>query len=239
MTILSTVLLAIFILFLAPWDIWELRRLRLARPGAKAAFYLRTIAALWLLAGLCLLVYPLGAIWPAPAFDALLLSASAWRVIGYVVALLLVGLQWLPVGQLYVAPPEKRARALKPLDAMDFFLPDSARERALFALVCLSAGIGEEIMFRGFLLRYLIDGHWSAAFALLGTTVLFGFAHAGHGWSGIVRTGLIGLVIGLLYLATGSLLVPIVLHASIDLNALAMSALRVKPEAASAAIPAS
>ena len=235
MTILPTLLLAVFILFLAPWDILELRRLRAAPPGAKAAFYIRTSVVLWLLAGLCLLAYPLAAIWPAPAYAAMLLSDFAWRVIAWVVALLFIGLSWLQMVQLYRAPPEKRARALKPFEAMDFFLPGNARERALFAVVSLSAGICEEVMFRGFLLRYLVDGHWSVALAAVGSSAIFGLAHAGHGWSGILRTGLLGLFMALLYLATGSLLVPIAVHACIDLNAMAASALRVKPEAAAAA----
>jgi len=233
-TILPLVLLAVFILFLAPWDIWELRRLRAAAPGAKAAFYVRTSVALWLLAGLCLLVYPINVIWTATAYEALLLSGFAWRVVAYVVVGLIVA-SWLQIVQLYYAPPEKRARALKALDALDFLLPGNVRERALFAVVCLSAGIGEEVMFRGFLLRYLIDSHWSLTLAVLGTSALFGLAHAGHGWRGIVRTGLLGLVFALLYLATGSLLV---VHASIDLNGLAVSVFRVKREAAPAALPA-
>jgi membrane protease YdiL (CAAX protease family) len=238
MTILPFVLLAAFILFLGPWDIWELRRLRAARPGAKASFYIRTSVVLWLLTGLCLLVYPINAIWDAPAFGALLLSVVTWHVLAYAVVALFIGSSWLQMVQLYYAGPEKRARALKPLYAMDFFLPGSLRERALFAVVCLSAGIGEEVMFRGFLLHYLIDSNLGMTLAVLGTSIVFGLGHAGHGWSGIIRTSLLGLLMGLLYLGTGSLLAVIILHASIDLNALAASALLVKPEATPGASPA-
>ena len=38
----------------------------------------------------------------------------------------------------------------------------------------------------------------------------------------MVTTGVLGLILALLYLATGSLLLPMVLHALIDLRALAM-----------------
>jgi uncharacterized protein len=58
--------------------------------------------------------------------------------------------------------------------------------------------------------------------------VAFGLAHAYQGVAGVVTTGLLGGVMAALYLSTGSLLLPVLLHAAIDLRFLLVPA-RVLP----------
>jgi membrane protease YdiL (CAAX protease family) len=48
--------------------------------------------------------------------------------------------------------------------------------------------------------------------------VAFGLAHAYQGIAGIVTTGVLGGVMAGLYLGTGSLLLPVLLHTLIDLR---------------------
>ena len=84
-----------------------------------------------------------------------------------------------------------------------------------------TAAIGEETIFRGFLLPRLesLFGGGAAATlaALLTQSILFGLGHAYQGLHGIVLTGLIGLVMGLVYLAGKRWLVPVILaHGLID-----------------------
>jgi membrane protease YdiL (CAAX protease family) len=50
------------------------------------------------------------------------------------------------------------------------------------------------------------------------TSVIFGLGHAYQGFSGIVKTGLVGLVLALLTVFSGSLFIAIVLHAVVDLT---------------------
>jgi membrane protease YdiL (CAAX protease family) len=54
--------------------------------------------------------------------------------------------------------------------------------------------------------------------------VAFGVAHAYQGRAGIVGTGLLGGGMAAMYLQTGSLLLPVVLHALIDLRFLLVPA---------------
>lgn len=83
------------------------------------------------------------------------------------------------------------------------------------------AAFGEEMVFRGYLMRRLADlagGTRAAwAFALIVSSVSFGWAHAYQGPAGIVATGLIGALLALLYLRTGRNLWTVILcHALVD-----------------------
>lgn len=84
--------------------------------------------------------------------------------------------------------------------------------------LALTAGVAEEVLFRG-LLQDGLTGLMGWLPALLLASVLFGAVH----W--LTRlyaflAGLVGLYLGALYLLTGNLLVPIVVHALYDVVAL-------------------
>ena len=101
-------------------------------------------------------------------------------------------------------------------------LPATPIERWWFAVLSIGAGVSEELLFRGFLLyylaRYLPDLNvWPQ---ILIASAVFGLAHLFQGWRGILATGALGAVFGLLYAVTGSLFVPVVIHAAIDLRIL-------------------
>jgi len=94
--------------------------------------------------------------------------------------------------------------------------------RRFFVGVALTAGVAEEVLYRGFLLDYLV--HRPGALALTPALVLaglaFGVAHAYQGLLGMVMTGLAGYALAALYVTTGSLLLPVVVHALVDLRVL-------------------
>ncbi len=50
--------------------------------------------------------------------------------------------------------------------------------------------------------------------------LVFGWAHLFQGWRGVALTGMLGAAFALLYIATESLLSPIIIHAAIDLRIL-------------------
>lgn len=101
-------------------------------------------------------------------------------------------------------------------------VPRTPVERRLFAAVAVTAGICEELLFRGFLLA-VGTAAWPGAPDWLLVVVgaaLFGLAHAYQGVSGVLGTAAIGVALGATYALTGSLLIPVVLHAAIDLRVL-------------------
>jgi uncharacterized protein len=98
-------------------------------------------------------------------------------------------------------------------------IPTTGRERWLFAAVAVSAGICEEIVFRAWLLFTL---HTSLGFdgttAILLAATLFGLCHIYQGITGVVGATCAGVLLSALYIGTGTLLVPIVLHGLLDLR---------------------
>ena len=106
----------------------------------------------------------------------------------------------------------------KLLPDFNALLPVTTRERLVWAVVAISAGICEEVVFRGWLLSTLhtalgLDGTVLIAVA----AVAFGLAHSYQKITGMLLTGFLGAFFCVLYVKTGSLLVPILLHIFVDL----------------------
>ena len=82
--------------------------------------------------------------------------------------------------------------------------------------------MGEEVLYRGLVTLWVAQTVPSlgAGGALLVSSAGFGLAHAYQGALGVVLTGVAGYALGATYLATGSLLAPMVLHALLDLRVL-------------------
>jgi len=88
-------------------------------------------------------------------------------------------------------------------------------------IVWTFAAFGEEIAYRGYLIRRRADvgGASKAAnwIAMLLVSILFGYGHYYKGPSGIVDSGAAGLILGSAYLLSGrNLWVPILAHGFID-----------------------
>jgi membrane protease YdiL (CAAX protease family) len=79
------------------------------------------------------------------------------------------------------------------------------------------SGMMEELMFRAILLR-ILGRAFGLRWGLVLSAVLFGFAHLTHGdWLAVVGISInAGLTMGLLYMATGSIWMPIGLHTAWD-----------------------
>jgi membrane protease YdiL (CAAX protease family) len=84
--------------------------------------------------------------------------------------------------------------------------------------LALMAGVAEEALFRG-LLQEGLAGPLGWLPALLLASALFGVVHWLTGLYALLA-GAVGLYLGGLYLLTGNLLVPIVVHALYDVVAL-------------------
>jgi len=120
---------------------------------------------------------------------------------------------------LRLRPKAQRLRE-KLQDSVGALLPDSRGEQRWFVAVSIGAGISEELAIRGFLFYYLglYVPHINNLEKALLTSLIFGMAHLYQGWQGVAKTGLAGLLLAGLYVLSGSLLLPMVVHATNDLQ---------------------
>lgn len=96
-------------------------------------------------------------------------------------------------------------------------LPTDGFERAAFVAAALTAGLCEEILYRGWLpLSFgALTGSPGLGFAL--AALAFGLGHAYQGRNGMILTGALGLFLGAVVAWSGSLIPGQILHVAIDL----------------------
>jgi membrane protease YdiL (CAAX protease family) len=215
-------LIAIFLIVAVPiWDHFETKRLKTSSdPRVKIQAYQKTVG--WLSAGsvVACIVMGLHTVLTIhrDSGEASWLPGSGF-VIGFMGAALVA--LFLPIF-LLMRSETTRARIEKSLEKLNFILPKTAEERRWFVLVAITAGVCEEILYRGFLIHYFRELPVSIGLigALILSSCVFGFAHLYQGVVGIVQTTVLGAIFGLIFIVTGSLLLSIVLHALIDLRIL-------------------
>jgi uncharacterized protein len=204
-------------------------------PRARRSFYRRLLVLEWGLALLALVVWlsapgvdagQVGLRWPQE-WPGPLTGLVVLIVLGFVV----VSTRALRSGALLEpAEPVRRrgeGRHAEPAASATLaVLPRTAGERRLFTLVGVTAGVCEEWLYRGFFLAVVaaVAGGLPDGALVLVAAVAFGLAHAYQGRVGIITTGVLGGVMAAVYLQTGSLLLPVLLHAVIDLRFLLVPA---------------
>ncbi|MCV2491720.1 CPBP family intramembrane metalloprotease [Geodermatophilus sp. YIM 151500] len=207
-------------------------------PGARRSFYRRLLVLEWGLAVLVLVTWlsapavgaaAVGLRWPQA-----LPGPVPLALVALVLLFVVVSTRALRSGALLQAAAERARRpregrhaaAEPPSSATLALLPRSPAERRLFTVVGVTAGICEEWLYRAFFLAVVsaaAGGLPTPALVLAGA-VAFGVAHAYQGVAGIALTGVLGGVFAALYLQTGSLLLPVLLHALVDLRFLLVPA---------------
>jgi membrane protease YdiL (CAAX protease family) len=218
-----------------PWDFWLIflvlgvvipwrgrARLKhlLAQPvigtKEKLILYGTTTAFQWLLSGVVA--------WRALArgFTARQLglgrsgTAADLLFLSLVGAALLGAFQWFNlrrVGRMTGAVPDFMRKLAERI------LPGSTLEFAPYCVLAISAGICEEILYRGFAMSALSRAGILPWAVVVITSVLFGLAHSYQGKSGVVGTTLMGCLFGASRLLFESLVPVMVWHAAVDLAA--------------------
>jgi membrane protease YdiL (CAAX protease family) len=213
--------LAVLLLFGFPLlDVLETRALKTsANPRRKILSYQRIVLVLWtatIIAWIALRS-TVFFVWPAVQ-QSVFQKIHGFFVWGFVIA-------WVSVNLLRAyrrRNTKLRDATVTALKRLDFFLPASREERIWFAVASVTAGVCEEVLYRGFLIRYFSDGAWHIplAVALVVSSVAFGLAHGYQGLPGIISTTIGGVLFSIIFFITGSLWLPMALHAFIDLNVL-------------------
>lgn len=187
-----------------------------AGPDPRVPVFRDTIASLW---GLCVVTTVAwllaGGGWATLGFvtGSGFGGAMAWTVALLAVAVLIV--QWRSVQR----SPEVRDSYAAQVDGAtgyDWIRPTTAREYRHFMVMAVTAGITEEVIFRGFLIGVLAAWLplWVAGMVAL---LVFLGGHVYQGLSGMVRILPVSAVLTILFLISGSVLPGILMHGAVDL----------------------
>jgi len=191
-----------------------LRQLREGRPNARLKTYLWTIAVMWPLT-LGMLAWWLLADGKLETIG-LVPVAGGWHWLGIGAGVVVVVIALIQM-RTVLRNPEQLNEVYRQSGELCEIAPRSQAERRVFVLVCITAGVCEEILYRGLLTAVLSAalGTWPAVVL---ATLIFGLGHAYQGLKGIGKTAAAGLVMALLALGSGSLFIPMLVHTVIDLT---------------------
>ncbi|HKE38171.1 MAG TPA: CPBP family intramembrane glutamic endopeptidase [Candidatus Baltobacteraceae bacterium] len=211
----DAILLGAMVILAPAYSYYAGRRIAAGAMPVRTLAYVRTIISWWLI------VFAMAMIWlrmerpPAALGLTVPGDARSWAgAILCVLALAYVNGQWRVLRQL---PPEKLERIRNSFGRTLAVLPQTPLEYRLFLAVSITAGICEELLFRGYF--FAMTSHWlTLAGSAVVSAFVFGLGHAYQGWKGVMKTTLAGLFLGGVYLGTGSLLWPAILHSLIDVQ---------------------
>ncbi|CAL9544821.1 hypothetical protein SUDANB121_04332 [Nocardiopsis dassonvillei] len=214
-------LTALYLVAVEPW--WgrrayaELERTRDSDPRALTRMLGQGIAVWWGLTGVALLAV-LVSPGVGPAELGLVPMDGGWdtlagAVVGMTIAVVAVALAARRIPG-FLMPGQKAVSAL---------LPRTARERWWGAGASVTAGICEELVYRGLFIAVGVGLGLDPVVAAGISLGIFVLGHLYQGPVGLVFVTLVGFVLTNAYLATGSLFVPIVLHILLDLRSLAFA----------------
>ena len=225
--VLAVLLAAYLVLGQAVVGVWSHERFRRgeADPGARLRRYRRTAAVECTLVAVSLALVALaprldladiGVRWPRPS------AYTAVGVVGLVLSVaLLLGLRRRVDGG---------ARVLAPVE-VTALLPRTPAERRAFAGLAVTAGVCEEVLYRGVLLAIaaaLLPGLTPWRLVLV-STLAFAVAHTYQGVAGMLTAAVLGGSLAVLYLGSGSLLLPILYHVLVNLRILVLAVDRPRP----------
>lgn len=204
---------------------WSQRRFAAALrrdPQARLRRYRRTAVLEWLLVGATVALAA-----AAPGLTLGQLGVRPPGLSGAAAAFTLAGLLGLAATVVVFGVVRRRLHGAAPVnpaapEAVLALLPRTFPERRAFAVLSVTAGVCEEVLYRGLLVAVgtALVPRLGALAAVAASAVAFGVAHLYQGVWGILGTGILGGCLAVLYLGSGSLLLPVCYHALLDLRVL-------------------
>ena len=185
-------------------------------PNARLHAYQRTVLGQWAFAAAAIILWMRsGRSWSAlgvvPPADGRMLASLA-------IVALIVGATVQQVRAIGRTTPERRLAIRPKLAFVEYLLPHSRDELRWFTALSVTAGVCEELLYRGFLF-WLLKAYVGVALAALIGVILFGALHLYQGKRGAFKAGMAGLVMTIIVLLTGWLFPAMVVHALVDLGA--------------------
>ena len=107
------------------------------------------------------------------------------------------------------------------LDDLHYIIPLNWNEFISYIFLAVSAGICEEVIFRGFLITYL--SHYFSGMpygqilAILIPALVFSVSHLYQGWWAVLKIMILAMLFGFIFVLSESLIAVIIIHILIDI----------------------
>ena len=191
-----------------------LARIKAGRPANRVRIYAETSIMQWVfLAAVGIAWWILGRPITDLGFKNLA-GLELWG--GIAVLVVIIGMLVYGWQTIKRTSDQEKMKQVNGLGQMVHFLPHTSRDLLYFFCVSITAGIVEEIVYRGFALWYL-GSFMPLWVAVVVSSIGFGLAHSYLGASGAVRAGSLGLGFAIFYVLTGSVWLPILAHIALDI----------------------
>ncbi len=185
------------------------------KPGIRKREYRKSIVWIWILSIIVIVI------WRYHDWKLVDLGIDftfGWKILLSILLFILASIYMFYLYRTISQDTEQRSilrTKISDKESSDF-LPHNIQDFRWFCIVSISAGICEELLYRGFLLWYF-NFFTNTVVAIVVSSILFGLAHLFQGWKGCVQASVAGLFLAIIYLLTGSLWIPITLHIIGDL----------------------
>ncbi len=99
------------------------------------------------------------------------------------------------------------------------FLPEQKSELKYYIILCICAGIFEEIIYRSFMVTYFLPLQQVGFpfLALFAPTILFSLAHYYQGWQAVFKIMLFSSLLGWIFIVSKSIYLNMFIHFMVDL----------------------
>lgn len=142
--------------------------------------------------------------------------------------LLLIPMLWLITQPKLPIPGRIKRQANKKMKEFGFILPGNRKDYQWSMVMSFTAGICEEILFRGLLFQLLYQ-YIPLIPAMILANLFFSLGHVSTGLKNLLWTFILGILWSVAYYFTGSLWLPILCHIIVDMYSLG-SAYRLKKQ---------
>jgi len=186
----------------------------IAKPSIRASLYTSTVIGIWV-PTLVMFFYQMSNPGFAPTLIWLKSWSLTWLTLACLLFCLICYLSWSINKLRQDNTNDSNIRA--GIGSVLWLLPATKQEMKRFVFaVSPSAGICEEILYRGFLLGMLNEVvHMSAAIVI--SSIAFATPHLYQGMIGFIKTFILGTLFAVIVIVSESLLLAIILHTVIDM----------------------
>ncbi len=128
-----------------------------------------------------------------------------------------IGLVAAPLALVFLG---RNATEVPTIGDIHALLPRNRAELKFGWALSINAGVVEELMFRLAMPVLIYAVFDNALIAIIVSLLIFGLLHAYQGVAGVIGSFLIGVILMAIFLATGNIVWPIIVHAVFDLRSL-------------------